>query len=160
MAATPENCRINYVELNVRDIDKAKAFYGKAFGWTFTDYGPQYTEFSDGAMKGGFTTQAPPSPAGGPLVVLYADKLEAARDSVLAAGGKIKLDIFAFPAGGAFISTTQTGMSWRSGRRTRRAQQRHCGWLLRRRSRKPGCCYMANFEAAFHRAIRVMWYCR
>src|SRR5215216_5205581 len=78
MATAPENCRINYVELNVRDIASAKAFYGRAFGWTFTDYGPEYTEFSDGAMKGGFTTQAPPSPAGGPLVILYADKLEAA----------------------------------------------------------------------------------
>ena len=85
MPTAPENCRINYVELNVRDLDKAKAFYGQAFGWTFTDYGPQYTEFSDGAMKGGFTTQETPSPAGGALVILYADKLEAARDSVLAA---------------------------------------------------------------------------
>ncbi len=100
--ATPEICRINYLELNVRDIAKAKAFYGKAFGWTFTDYGPQYTEFSDGAMKGGFTTQASPSPVGGPLVVLYADKLEAARDSVLAAGGAIKLEIFSFPGGRRF----------------------------------------------------------
>lgn len=107
--ATPVNCRINYVELNVRDIDKAKAFYGKAFGWTFTDYGPQYTEFSDGAMKGGFTTQTPPSPAGGPLVILHADKLEAARDSVLAAGGKIKLDIFAFPGGRRFHFTDADG---------------------------------------------------
>jgi predicted enzyme related to lactoylglutathione lyase len=108
MPATPttptstENCRINYLELNVSDIAKAKAFYGKAFGWTFTDYGPQYTEFSDGAMKGGFTTQAAPSPAGGPLVVLYANKLEAARDSVLAAGGRIKLEIFSFPGGRRF----------------------------------------------------------
>lgn len=102
MANTPDNGRINYVELNVRDLDKAKAFYGKAFGWTFTDYGPQYTEFSDGAMKGGFTTQAPPSPAGGPLVILYADQLEAARDSVLAAGGAIRQDIYSFPGGRRF----------------------------------------------------------
>ena len=101
-AEKPENCRINYVELNVRDIDKAKAFYGKAFGWTFTDYGSEYTEFSDGAMKGGFTTQAAPSPAGGPLVILYADKLETARDSVVAAGGVIKQEIFAFPGGRRF----------------------------------------------------------
>ena len=101
-AQQPENCRINYVELNVRDIAKAKAFYGKAFGWTFTDYGPEYTEFSDGAMKGGFTTHNPPSPAGGPLVILHAKKLEAARDSVLAAGGRIKLEIFSFPGGRRF----------------------------------------------------------
>ena len=102
MPTAPENCRINYVELKVRDLDKAKAFYGQAFGWTFTDYGPQYTEFSDGAMKGGFTTQETPSPAGGPLVILYADNLEAARDSVLAAGGSISREIFAFPGGRRF----------------------------------------------------------
>lgn len=102
MTTPPENCRINYIELNVRDIDKAKAFYGKAFGWTFTDYGPQYAEFSDGVMKGGLTTTAPPSPAGGPLVILYADKLEAARDSVLAAGGMICKEIFDFPGGRRF----------------------------------------------------------
>ncbi len=99
---TPENCRINYLELNVADINKSKAFYGKAFGWTFTDYGPDYTEFSDGAMKGGFTTQLPPAPAGGPLVVLLADRLEAARDSVLAAGATINIDIFSFPGGRRF----------------------------------------------------------
>jgi predicted enzyme related to lactoylglutathione lyase len=102
MSAPPENCRINYIELNVRDIAKAKAFYGQAFGWTFTDYGPEYAEFSDGAMKGGLTTTAPPSPAGGPLVILYADKLEAARDSVLAAGGSICREIFDFPGGRRF----------------------------------------------------------
>ena len=102
MTATPENCRINYIELNVRDLDKAKAFYGKAFGWTFTDYGPQYAEFSDGAMKGGLTTQETPSPAGGPLVILYADKLEAAHRSVLAAGGAICREIYSFPGGRRF----------------------------------------------------------
>ena len=102
MATTPESGRINYIELNVRDIGKAKAFYRQAFGWTFTDYGPEYAEFSDGAMKGGFTTLAPPSPAGGPLVVLYADQLEAARGSVLAAGGTISREIFSFPGGRRF----------------------------------------------------------
>ena len=34
--------RIDYVEFNVADIAAAKAFYGSAFGWRFTDYGPNY----------------------------------------------------------------------------------------------------------------------
>ncbi|MDB5963979.1 MAG: putative glyoxalase/bleomycin resistance protein/dioxygenase superfamily protein [Polaromonas sp.] len=102
MTATTENCRLNYVEFNVRDIGRAKDFYGRAFGWTFTDYGPEYTEFSDGAMKGGFTTLGPPSPAGGPLVILYAHKLEAARDSVLGAGGTVSREIYPFPGGRRF----------------------------------------------------------
>ncbi|WP_448072774.1 VOC family protein [Georgenia yuyongxinii] len=31
---------IDYVELGVRDIQAAKAFYAAAFGWIFQDYGP------------------------------------------------------------------------------------------------------------------------
>jgi len=102
MPTTPEPCKINYVEFNVRDIARAKAFYGAAFGWSFVDYGPQYTEFSDGALKGGFTTTAAPQPTGGPLVILYAERLEAARDSVTAAGDTIAQDIDAFPGGRRF----------------------------------------------------------
>ena len=57
--------------MNVADVERSKAFYGKAFGWTFKDYGPSYCEFADGRLTGGFTTQGKPAP-GGPLVVLYA----------------------------------------------------------------------------------------
>ena len=49
-----EAVRIDYVELAVADTARSKAFYGRAFGWTFTDFGPGYTEFADGRMKGGF----------------------------------------------------------------------------------------------------------
>ena len=63
---------IDYIEMNVADIERSKAFYGKAFGWTFKGYGPSYCEFADGRLTGGFTTQGKPAP-GGPLVVLYAD---------------------------------------------------------------------------------------
>lgn len=57
MAEKTENHdrRIDYVEFNVADIAAAKAFYGSAFGWRFTDYGPNYCEFDDGRLKGGFT---------------------------------------------------------------------------------------------------------
>lgn len=57
MAEKTENHdrRIDYVEFNVADIAAAKAFYGSAFGWRFTDYGPNYCEFDDGRLKGGFS---------------------------------------------------------------------------------------------------------
>lgn len=93
--------RIDYVELNVADIDRAKAFYGAAFGWSFTDYGPQYCEFSDGRLKGGFTTFGPVG-AGGPLVILFSEKLEEAEARVTACGGKIVRPIIAFPGGRRF----------------------------------------------------------
>ena len=33
---------IDYVEFAVDDLEEAKAFYAKALGWTFNDYGPDY----------------------------------------------------------------------------------------------------------------------
>ena len=37
--------KINYVEFPARDIEAVKMFFTKAFGWTFTDYGPDYSSF-------------------------------------------------------------------------------------------------------------------
>lgn len=42
--------RVDYIELNVSNIAASKDFYARAFGWTFTDYGPAYTEFNDGRL--------------------------------------------------------------------------------------------------------------
>ncbi len=92
---------INYIEFNVADIGRAKEFYGQAFGWTFTDYGPDYCEFSDGHMKGGFDATGPVT-TGGPLVVLYGDDLDDLSQSVEAAGGKIVKPVFEFPGGRRF----------------------------------------------------------
>ncbi len=94
--------QIDYVEFNVTDIGRSKNFYGSAFGWTFTDYGPAYCEFNDGRLKGGLTTTAPVRASGGPLVILYADKLEETVKRVEAAGGRIVKPIFSFPGGRRF----------------------------------------------------------
>jgi predicted enzyme related to lactoylglutathione lyase len=98
---TDNDSRIDYVEMKVVDIARAKAFYGTAFGWTFTDYGPNYCEFQDGRLTGGFTAQGAPQP-GGPLVVLYADDLAAVLRRVETAGGRIAQPIFDFPGGQRF----------------------------------------------------------
>lgn len=92
---------IDYIEFPVADIPRSKAFYGAAFGWTFTDYGPDYCEFRDGRLSGGFTTQSAVRP-GGPRVVLYSDRLEHSLSRVEAAGGAVTRGIFAFPGGRRF----------------------------------------------------------
>jgi len=101
MATPTDNRRIDYVEFNVNNIEASKAFYGKAFGWSFTDYGAEYCEFDDGRLKGGFTTLGTPRP-GGALIILYADDLEAALSSVESAGGAIVKPITGFPGGRRF----------------------------------------------------------
>ena len=101
MAESENDRRIDYVEMNVTDIERSKAFYGKAFGWTFKDYGPTYCEFADGRLTGGFTTNGKPMP-GGPLVIVYADDLVDMQRRVEAAGGRISKSIFDFPGGQRF----------------------------------------------------------
>jgi uncharacterized protein len=101
MARSDNDCRIDYIEMNVADIARSKSFYGAAFSWTFKDYGPEYCEFGDGRLTGGFTTHGKPSP-GGPLITLYADDLPAVQKRVEAAGGRISTPPFDFPGGRRF----------------------------------------------------------
>lgn len=99
--ASANDRKIDYIEFGVADIARSKAFYGSAFGWRFTDYGPDYCEFDDGRLKGGFTTLSPVTP-GGALIVLYGDDLPALVARVEEAGGRISKPIFAFPGGQRF----------------------------------------------------------
>ena len=101
MGHSSNDGRIDYIEMNVGDINRSKAFYGAAFGWTFTDYGPTYCEFADGRLTGGFTTNGRPAP-GGPLVILYAENLVSMLRRVEAAGGRISQPIIDFPGGQRF----------------------------------------------------------
>lgn len=94
--------RIDYIEFNVTDIARTRDFYGRAFGWTFTDYGDDYCEFRDGRLSGGFTTLGSVRAAGGPLVILYADDLPATVRRVEEAGGTILRPIYDFPGGQRF----------------------------------------------------------
>ena len=92
--------KIDYVELPGGDLPAVKRFYAEAFGWRFTDYGPSYAAFDEG-LDGGFQADvAEAAPA--PLVVLWADDLEAMRARVEAAGGVVVREIFPFPGGRRF----------------------------------------------------------
>jgi len=103
----PDN-GIIYVEFPGQDLPVLKQFYEQAFGWTFTDYGPGYTCFSDGRLAGGFATDAPPG-GPGPLVVLFHHDLEATQARVLKAGGKLVKPIFPYPGGRRFHFSDPSG---------------------------------------------------
>jgi uncharacterized protein len=110
-SATPaanRDRRIDYIEIPVSDVAAAKRFYSGAFGWRFTDYGPEYTSFEDGRLAGGLT-RVPQVAHGGPLVVIFADDLEAMEARVRSAGGTIVKPIFSFPGGRRFQFTDPSG---------------------------------------------------
>jgi hypothetical protein len=102
-----EDGKIDYIEWPAADLPAVKAFYGAAFGWGFTDYGPDYAAFEAQGTDGGFTSDAPT--AKGPLVVLYARDLEAMLERVTAAGGVVTRPIFSFPGGRRFHFTDPSG---------------------------------------------------
>ena len=101
MSQADHDRRVDYIEFPALDLEKVKSFYAAVFGWTFTDYGPDYTSFADGRLAGGFFTADTVTP-GSPLVVIYAVDLEAAEASVRAHGGAIVKDVFEFPGGRRF----------------------------------------------------------
>lgn len=108
MNQSEQDRRIDYVEFSVTDVAAAKSFYGAVFGWSFTDYGPEYTSFHDGRLGGGFQ-QVAKVERGGPLVVLYSTDLENIEAKVKDNGGRIVKDTFEFPGGRRFHFTDPAG---------------------------------------------------
>ena len=100
---------IDYIEFNVRDLAAAKRFYTKAFGWEFTDYGPDYAGIQGRGGEVGGLRRTDTVRAGGPLVVLYSDDLTASVAAVKSAGGKITKAPFEFPGGRRFHFTDPSG---------------------------------------------------
>lgn len=93
---------IDYVELMAPDLERVRAFYEKAFGWTFQAYGPDYLGVQGKDRELGGIARGEPRPAGGPLVVLYSNDLDATLASAKAAGAKITREPFTFPGGRRF----------------------------------------------------------
>lgn len=93
--------RVDYVEFAAPDLDLVKTFYAAVFGWSFTDYGPDYAAFNDGRLDGGFF-KSPEVARAGALVVMYATDIESIEQAVRQNGGTIVKDIFSFPGGRRF----------------------------------------------------------
>ena len=94
--------RIDYVELpSATAHELTRAFYAKAFGWTFENYGPDYAATTNGVVDVGLNgTQEEALSA--PLPVIHVAALEAALDQVCDAGGIIARPIYSFPGGRRF----------------------------------------------------------
>jgi len=103
--------KINYVELPAKDLAATKAFFESVFGWSFTDYGPDYTAFENQGLDGGFfqSDLASSTEKGAALIVFYSNQLEATLAKVEKAGGSILRPIFSFPGGRRFHFTEPSG---------------------------------------------------
>lgn len=96
--------KMNYVELPAKDLAKTKEFFAKVFGWSFTDYGPEYTAFSNEGLDGGFFRSAlfADTSKGSALIVFYSKDLNGTLSKIESAGGSIIKPIFSFPGGRRF----------------------------------------------------------
>jgi len=105
---TMPNLKIAYLELPALELATSRDFYANLFGWSFQDYGPTYTAFSESGTEGGFNAD-PAERTKAPLPIIESQNLEETEQSVLKAGGKITLPIFSFPGGRRFHFTDPAG---------------------------------------------------
>ena len=101
--------QIDYVEIPVTDLNRAREFFSSMFGWSFQEWGDDYMSFNDGRLDGGFRRSTEPAVSTGVLLVFYSDNLERDVDRVKALGAEISQEIFAFPGGRRFHFIDPTG---------------------------------------------------
>ena len=103
--------KINYLELPARNLDATKTFFSTLFGWTFVDYGPDYSAFSNAGLDGGFfrSELQASTEKGAALVVFYSQRLEQTQLKIERAGGQILRPIFDFPGGRRFHFSDPSG---------------------------------------------------
>ena len=94
--------QVNYVEIPATDIGKAREFFTSMFGWSFTEWGPDYVSFNDGRLDGGIRATDEPPAANGVLLVFYSSDLERDLARVQQCGATISHEIFSFPGGRRF----------------------------------------------------------
>ncbi|PWW21641.1 hypothetical protein JD79_00776 [Geodermatophilus normandii] len=103
---------IDHVELTVTDLAAAERFYGQAFGWRFTSYGPEYSGIRDPRDEGeevGGLRRGDETRPGGPLVLLFSADLDASVAAVRRAGGTVVEEPYAFPGGRRFHFADPSG---------------------------------------------------
>ena len=97
---------IDYVEFAVDDLGLATAFYARAMGWEFNDYGGEYAGIKDPGNPdhefGGLNPHPVAARGDGVLALARTDDVDAALASVLAAGGRIQDELAPYPGGRRF----------------------------------------------------------
>ena len=105
--------RVVHFEIQADDVERAKAFYGAAFGWEFQDYGAfvgsPYWGIVTGpdeepGINGGLLQRPKPAMGAGAnafVCTVEVDDYDSAHARILGAGGSVALP-----------KTALTGMAW------------------------------------------------
>ena len=103
--------KISYVEFPAKNIKATKEFFITVFDWSFIDYGPEYTAFSNAGVNGGFyqSDLSATTENGSALIVIYSKNLEQTQTKIENTGGSITRPIFSFPGGRRFHFTDPSG---------------------------------------------------
>jgi bifunctional enzyme CysN/CysC len=103
--------KLNYVEFAASELIATKRFFKDCFGWSFTDFGDDYSSFANEGLEGGFYRAELSSKAekGGALLVFYSDDLVRTQAKVESHGGKIIKPIYSFPGGRRFHFVEPSG---------------------------------------------------
>ena len=96
--AQDTSLKLNYIEFTSSNLEKTQAFFTKAFGWEFENYGNDYRDVQ-GAGIGSGIERGDPKP---PLAIVQSEDLEATLRAVREAGADITEEIFEFPGGRRF----------------------------------------------------------
>jgi uncharacterized protein len=97
------NC-FDFIELPVKDINtlnQTKEFYNKVFGWSYADWGDDYSDTQNSGLGSGLNADPSHRP-NYPLAVIYTEDLEGLREKVCESNGVIIREIFSFPGGRRF----------------------------------------------------------
>ena len=103
--------KINYYEFPARDMPTTKKFFSDVFGWSFTDYGPEYSDVHEVGISVGIykADLATTTEISGSIIVFFSDDLEATLKKIEEHGGLITRPIFEFPGGKRFHFTEPSG---------------------------------------------------
>jgi len=81
-------CKIEWIEIPAPNLEKAKEFYSKIFGWDFSEYSPDYLFFKAGNIKGGLNKNKKPCSEGIGFSITVID-IDRTIDKIVKLGGKL-----------------------------------------------------------------------
>ena len=105
----PQRYTLDYLELPSIDGAADRKFFTDAFAWSHTAYGPDYAEVHAGLATGLDSSERR---VAAPMPVIRTEDLDAAEQSVIAAGGTVIVPQYDFPGGRRFHFRSPGGVEF------------------------------------------------